>query len=87
MATIAQELGRHFDATDIKDCTPGGINMVEVVSQEDAYSAEKIDSARAIATAHGWKLTVARRGRWLSLEGPITKPVKYDGDMNELMSR
>lgn len=85
-ATIAQALTEIF-GSDVRSGSDD-INLIDVVCQEDNYSAEQIEAARQIAATHDWKFTVARRGRWLSLEGPTVKPAKkFDGDIYDLMSR
>ena len=91
--TIAQELINVFGAADIKDSTPDGINLIDIVrhcDEEDGYDAAIIAAAQQIAAEYGWKMTVTRRGRWISIEGPRSQRVFTQDEINaarDAMSR
>ena len=69
---IAQALVNIFGAA-VSPASESEINEIAVISQEDPWNADQIAAAQAIAAEYGWKVTVARRGRWISIEGPIVR--------------
>jgi hypothetical protein len=84
---IAQALTNIFGAAAVRG---GDSNLFDVASQGDPWSDEQIAAAQAIAAEYGWKVTVARRGRWISIEGPVTSRTFTQAEINaarDAMSR
>ena len=81
---IAQALSNVFGAATVHVASES--NLIDVISQEDPWSDDQVAATKQIAAEYGWKVTVARRGRWVSVEGPIVRKVLTQ-DAIDAMSR